>query len=357
MNILLLDNDEKNLAFFQVVLKSAGHTVVKMHNPDETLALLANREKPVDMVFLALVMPGVSGPEIVKKIKAERDVPVLLLAGLREKEDILAGIRSGADEFLFKPFLEEEILLKVANIGRCRRDDGDGGVEKRAGNLRKILRRNMALNREMVFRLLAAAEYKDDVTDKHIIRVGKYSRAIAEELGFRGEFLDLVESAASMHDIGKIGIPDRMLFKPGKLSTEEFEIMKSHTVIGAAILEGSTFPLLNMAHDVALTHHERWDGTGYPHRKKGDAIPVTGRIVALADIFDALTSARPYKPAYAWERSLIIIKEGRGKLFDPAVTDVFLGHTLKIEGIFHEYRDAPDTLLTTNIVDTIDHLR
>lgn len=195
------------------------------------------------------------------------------------------------------------------------------------------------LNREMILRLLIAAEYRDDDTGRHVVRVGKYSRAIAEGYGIKGEFLDLIEIAAPMHDIGKIGIPDRILLKPGKLDDNEFEHMRKHTNIGAKILNGSKFPLLNMAHAIALSHHEKWDGTGYPLGLKGDAIPLSGRIAGLADVFDAMLSKRPYKEPLTWEASLDHVKKESGTHFDPDVFKAFIGKLSEIKIIYEECRD------------------
>ncbi|MHB9154203.1 MAG: HD domain-containing phosphohydrolase [Endomicrobiales bacterium] len=339
MRILLVDHDEKNISFLDPLLSGAGYAVTKAAGAEAALSALQGGE--ADLVLMAAVMPGLSGFEAVSRIKSTRPVPVILLTGAREQEDILLGLKCGADEFLPQPFIPEEVLLKVRNILKYRRSEETAGAAAgdRSGQLREILRRSMELNRELAARLLATAEYKDDESGRHILRVGKYSRIIAENLGLKGEFLDLIEGAAPLHDLGKIGIPDRMLLKAGKLTPKEFEIVKTHTVIGAGILEGSEFPLISMAHDIALTHHEKWDGTGYPSGKKGGNIPLSGRIAALADVFDALTSQRPYKPPYSLDKALIIIREGKGKHFDPDVTEAFFATFFEIETVYKKFRD------------------
>jgi len=212
-------------------------------------------------------------------------------------------------------------------------------VEERTKNLSEALRKLNIVNKEVMHRLLVAAEYRDDNTGKHVTRVGKYSRIIAEGLGLDKEYIELIQQTAPMHDIGKIGVSDLILNKPDKLTFEEFEIMKTHVIIGTRIIEKGESPLIETAYDIILHHHEKWTGQGYPNSKKGKDIPLSGRIVALADVFDALTSARPYKPGFAWDKSVSIIKEEREKHFDPDVTDAFLNNQEKIKTVYDQYTD------------------
>ena len=355
MKILLVDNDERNRQFLKGILSPHGHEIVEVSDGPSALSFLENQQ--ADLVLCAAVMPEMSGFEVTRSIKARSSAPVLLLTGLREEEDIVQGLASGVDEILSRPFIADELLLKIRNVSRWSegRISSDATNTPHTGDLQNILKDYDALNHEMVFRLLAAAEYKDDETGKHIIRVGKYSRIIAETMGFKGEYLDLIERAAPMHDLGKIGIPDRMLLKSGKLTPKEFEIMKTHTLIGASILEGSRFPLITMAYDVALTHHEKWDGTGYDGIK-GEKIPLSGRIVALADVLDALTSPRPYKPPFSWEKSVIIIREGRGKHFDPRVVDAFMKSLIETRTVYTRFGD-PEIHNYNLDIDTIERMR
>ncbi len=356
MRILLVDNDERNLQALKAILAPQGYEVMEATDGPAALSFLEKNQ--AGLVLCAAVMPEMSGFEVTRGIKARGSVPVILLTGLREEEDIVQGLECGADEFLSRPLIADELLLKVRNVARWSEGSvGTGTTDVRfTGDLPNILKNCDDLNREMVFRLLAAAEYKDDETGKHIIRVGKYSRIIAETMGFKGEFLELIERSALMHDLGKIGIPDRMLLKSGKLTPKEFEIMKTHTLIGASILEGSKFPLITMAHDVALTHHEKWDGSGYPDGIKAEKIPISGRIVALADVFDALTSPRPYKPPFSWDKSLIILREGRGKHFDPRVLDAFMKSLIEARTVYTRYGD-PDIRNANFDVDSIERMR
>ncbi|MFA5346355.1 MAG: HD domain-containing phosphohydrolase [Candidatus Omnitrophota bacterium] len=210
-------------------------------------------------------------------------------------------------------------------------------LRKLTGQPTKIAGIPINSKNETLYRLLVAAEYRDDDTGKHILRVGKYSYIIARKLKLSRRFLEFIESAAQMHDIGKVGIPDSILLKECKLSLEEFEIMKTHTTIGARILENSRNYLVNIAYDIALTHHERWDGAGYPFGRKKEEIPLAGRIVALADVFDALTSKRHYKKAFTWEKSLSIINAGKGRHFDPYVVEAFLKGRDKARDTYDQY--------------------
>jgi putative two-component system response regulator len=354
MKILLVDNDERNLQFLGSILSPEGYDVIRAKDGKNALSLL--KESDADLVLIAAVMPGMSGFDTARRIKEDGDVPVILMTGLREKDDIVEGLKCGVDEFLSKPFLKEELLLKLNNILKLK--EYESAFKKissnRARYLKEMLNRSSNLNRDMVFRLLAAVENKDDEAGNHVLRLAKYSRIIAENMGFKGEYVELIESAAPLHDIGKIGIPDRILLKPGRLTPKEFETMQSHTVIGASILEGSGISLLNMSYEIALCHHEKWDGTGYPEHLKGTRIPPAARIIGLADVFDALTSKRPYKAAFPWEKSLIIIKDERGKHFDPQVVDAFANKIHEIGKIYREYKD-PETALPS--IEIIDKLR
>jgi putative two-component system response regulator len=192
-------------------------------------------------------------------------------------------------------------------------------------------------NQEVINRLLVAAEYRDDITGKHVVRVTKYSQLIAEKIGIAGQKLEMIGLTSAMHDIGKIGIPDRILLKPDKLTPEEFEIMKKHTIIGGEILQSSDSPLIKMAQEIALTHHEKWDGTGYPNGLKSDKIVVWGRITAVSDVFDALTSSRPYKKGFPFANAIEIIKNGSGTHFDPGIVDAFMQRIGDVENIFRDY--------------------
>jgi len=322
--ILVVDDDSFHLDFISSILMDAGYKVFSASNGQAALDIV--KSTPLDLVIADIIMEGMNGFDLTKKIRALGEVTVMLLTGLKEEDAVVRGIASGADEFVTKPFMREELLLRVHNILRYKKSQNSFELmgAKSVKQLTAALRGNGSLNREMVMRLLSATEFRDDETGTHIVRVSKVSCFVAREYGFKGELLDLLETAATMHDLGKIGIPDGILRKPGKLSAQEFDVMKTHTTIGASLLEDSTFPLLNMSCSIAISHHERWDGTGYPRGLKGKNIPIFGRIVAIADVFDALVSKRIYKQAYPFERSVEIIGESSGKQFDPALVESFM---------------------------------
>ncbi len=337
MKILLVDDDENYLWLLEKILVPHGYEILKCKDGESALKTIKNEH--VDLVLLDVIMPGMSGFETAKKIKQEKEIPVILLTALGEKEDLLTGLANGADEFLTKPFLKEELLLRVDNMLKIKgyQNTLEEMVSKRTSELADALSSIRGLNKEILSRLLVAAEYRDDDTGNHIVRVGKYSEIVADCLLLEPKFRELIGAAAPMHDIGKIAIPDSILLKPGRLTPHEHELMKTHTTIGASILKESKFPMMVMACEIALNHHERWDGHGYPGGLCAEQIPLTGRIVAIADVFDALTSRRPYKEPFSWERSMDIIMSERGKTFDPCVVDSFAKGTERLRAVYDEY--------------------
>ena len=333
--ILIVDDEEINLALLESVLKPEGYTVIRAKNGREALDKIdALKNDGPDIVLTDIMMPVMDGYEVCRQIK-QKDIgtPVVLITAISDRNARIEGLKSGADEFLTKPIEPEILLVRVRNLLKLKEHHDwlknkntilKEEVDKTTQEIRTCNQQLKDSSMETVYRLLLAAEYRDDDTGKHILRVGKYARLVAERLGINGETLDLFEQSSMMHDLGKIGIPDSILLKPGRLTPEEFDLMKRHAAIGARILSGSGFTLLKFAEEVALNHHEKYNGSGYPAGKSGDAIPLFGRISAIADVFDALTSQRPYKPAFPVEKSIDIIKQERGKHFDPQVVDVFL---------------------------------
>jgi putative two-component system response regulator len=212
-------------------------------------------------------------------------------------------------------------------------------VARRTAELRDAMERVRAGSLETIVRLSKAAEYKDDDTGQHVLRMSHYSAAVARRLGREGVAVERLLHAAPMHDIGKIGIPDRILLKPGKLDPAEWDIMKRHAEMGAGILTGSQADIIRLAEVVAFSHHEKWDGSGYPRGLAGEGIPIEGRIVAIGDVFDALTTRRPYKPAFPNEKSFAILREGRGRHFDPQVVDAFFAVQAEILAIKERFQD------------------
>ncbi len=289
-------------------------------------------------------MPEMNGFEFLQAFKSQerfRHIPVIVLTAVEEREEKVKALSLGADDFLLKPVDVRELSLRIKNALELKgyRDALQEKVEERTKQLREAYDELKITQLEIVRKLGRAAEFRDDETGKHIIRMSNYVALMAEKLGKDREYIELILYAAPMHDIGKIGIPDRILLKPGKLTPSEFEVMKMHTTIGAEIIGESAYPVLRLAREIALTHHERWDGMGYPSGLKGRDIPLSGRMVAIADVFDALTSDRIYRKAWSVERAVDYIRDNRGRHFDPELVDLFLSNLDEMLLIKEKYRD------------------
>ncbi|MBE1444935.1 HD domain-containing phosphohydrolase [Paenibacillus sp. OAS669] len=327
--ILIVDDQEYNVSLLERILGRAGfQNVYSTMNSLEVERLLT--EVDPDIILLDLHMPEMDGLQALKLIRGhsgpDNYLPVLMLTADLTSEAKQKGLQAGVNDFLTKPFDRTEVILRITNLLRTRYlhnqlQNQNSVLEEKVRERTKELQ----LAQMEILQLLGrAAEYRDDITGQHTQRVGWLSGLIAERLGLPGREVDMIRSAAPLHDIGKIGIPDDILLKPGRFEPHEFERMKSHTSIGSNILEGSSFALLKLARLIAESHHEKWDGTGYPQGLKGEAIPLSARIVALADFYDALTHARLYKRAWTQEETLAEIKAQRGKHFDPQIVDVFI---------------------------------
>ena len=325
--ILIVDDEPDNVNLLEKMLKFAGHTSLQTATDPCKVKSIYQDFIP-DLVLLDLSMPEMNGFEVMDQLKdIERDsyLSVLVLTGLNDDETLLHALDFGAKDFIQKPFDSHEVLSRIRNLLEVRL------LHKQLKNQNQILEkkvqeRTKELNNsrlEVVRRLGRAAEYRDNETGLHIIRMSKMSALIGKTAGVSNVDCDLLLNASPMHDIGKIGIPDSVLLKPGKLSTDEWKIMKTHSAIGANLLSEHDSELMKMAHTIALTHHEKWDGTGYPEGLKQEDIPLVGRICALCDVFDALTSKRLYKKAWSIEDSQAEIKRNSGKHFDPKLVEVF----------------------------------
>jgi putative two-component system response regulator len=307
--LLLVDDEPSNLRVLrQVLMQDYRLTFAK--SGEEALALV-RRELP-DLVLMDVMMPGMTGLEVCRKLKldeATRKVPIIFVTALKDETDETSGFEAGAVDYITKPISPAVVKARVrTHLTLVRADE-------------------LKQTRQQIIRHLGrASEYKDNETGMHIIRMSQYSRLLALASGFSAAYADELQEAAPMHDIGKIGIPDYIMLKTNKLSEEEFAIMKRHPLIGAEILGEGNSTLMKLAYNVALYHHEKWDGSGYPHGLAGEAIPIEARIVAVADVFDALTSKRPYKEAWPFERALAHIKAASGTHFDPALV-----HLLELE--------------------------
>ncbi len=304
-----------------------------------------------DLILLDVMMPGMDGFEVCQLLKADestKHIPIIFVTALGDSTDETRGLELGAVDYVTKPFSPAVVKSRVRmhlELQRARRALANQNqllevtVSERTRQLRGAFDRIRHSSHETIVRLSRAAEFKDDDTGAHVLRMSHYAEAIARQLGLPAKECEDLLHAAPMHDVGKIGIPDRILLKPGKLDSEEWQIMRRHCKMGADILAGSDSDVIALGEVVALTHHEKWDGSGYPRQLSGEDIPIVGRITAIADVFDALTSKRPYKEPFSLEKSFRIIREGRGNHFDPAVVDAFFAVEKTILAIKDRYQD------------------
>jgi len=357
---LIVDDEEKNLKLIGVIMKNNGYEFATAKNGAEALATVS-AFRP-DIIFLDVMMPEMDGFEVCRRIKEDpctQNIPVVMITALDGKDSKIKGLEAGASDFLAKPVDSTELMVRTKNLLRVKEFEDflkhhnellEAEVAKRTGQLKFALQELSRSQNELkegyldtIFRLTIVAEHKDEETASHIRRVGHYCAHIAKELGWDKDQLETLQYAAPMHDIGKIGIPTDILLKPTKFTPEEYALMKTHTTIGARILQGSRSGLLQMAERIAVTHHERWDGTGYPRGLKGEEIPMEGRIMNLADLYDSLRSRRPYKPAYDYVKAFRIIVDGnertRPQHFDPRLIEIFKDTHKKFEEIFDSCQD------------------
>jgi len=328
-NILIVDDQEYNVSLLERILGRAGFKNVYSTMDSLQVERLLTEVDP-DIILLDLHMPGMDGIAILKMIREQSGhdhyLPVLMLTADLTTEAKQQGLQAGVNDFLTKPYDRTEVILRITNLLRTRflhnqLQQHNNLLEEKVRERTKELEQAQI---EILQLLGRAAEYRDDMTGQHTQRVGALSGLIAERLSLSEQEVSMIRMAAPLHDIGKIGIPDDILLKPGRFEPHEFERMKLHTSIGSSILDGSSFKLLKLARIIAQSHHEKWDGSGYPQGLKGEEIPLEARIVALADFYDALTHERPYKKAWTKEETLAEIKAQHGKHFDPQLVDVFI---------------------------------
>jgi putative two-component system response regulator len=326
--ILIVDDEPVNLKLLDKMLSAQGYSnLVLIQNPLQVLETY--QQQRADLILLDINMPQLDGFGVLEQLKALNDPllpPIVILTAQHSQDFLLRALNAGARDFITKPFDRNELLARVRNMLDAQlahrlvyeqKDVLDEMVRIRTDELRRT-------RLQVVQRLGRAAEYRDNETGNHILRMSHISALLAKSIGWNEADCELMLHASPMHDIGKIGIPDHILLKPGNFKPEEWEIMKSHAIIGANILEGDDSDLMKCAAEIALTHHEKWDGSGYPQGLAGEAIPLSGRIAALADVFDALTSVRPYKKAWTIDTAVELIKKNRSTHFDPDLVDMFL---------------------------------
>ncbi len=343
--ILVVDDDERNRKLMDSMVRAEGYDCRTAE--DGMAGLQACAEWQPDLILLDVMMPGMNGFEVAQQLKgdpATRNIPLIFLTALTDRESRLKGLEAGAEEFLNKPVDRIELGMRMRNLLRIK--DYNDLLANHNQLLEEQVRQRTAelhdTQLEIVRRLGRAAEFRDNETGLHIIRMSKYSQLLAQATGLGETQAELILHAAPMHDIGKVGIPDAILLKPGKLTPDEWAIMQTHVAIGAEILHGTAnCGLMTLAYQIALCHHEKWDGSGYPNRLVGEAIPQAARIVALADVFDALTSERPYKKAWPIEQAVAEIEAQKGRHFDPRLVQVFVGILPDILAVRGQYLDEP----------------
>ena len=358
--ILLVDDCVENI---DVALTSLGENYDVIVTTEGLKALdIAVKEQP-DLILLDILMPAIDGYEVCRKLKKRQEtshIPVIFLTGVSSSENKKKGFEIGAVDYIIKPFETDELKARIKNHVLVKKAQEDlhkqkhlleMKVEERTFELKEALKKMEFSSLEAILRLSRAAEYRDDDTGNHVFRVGLYSAEVGRIMKIDESSVKKLLWSAPMHDVGKIGVPDRILQKPGKLDQDEWEIMRNHTFVGSKILGGSSSDIIRMAEILALSHHEKWNGKGYPEGKKGEEIPLFCRIVAIADVFDALTTERPYKNAFSVEKSFRIINEEKGEHFDPSVVDAFFTIQDRILEIRDRYSDIKkiDSSLFWNI--------
>jgi len=311
--ILIVDDEPMIRDLLKNTMERTVYSCCFAENGKKALEILAGQT--FDVVVTDINMPVMDGIELAKIIKSKFTADVIVMTGQIRSYQYDEIINIGASDFVEKPFSPREMILRVARVLRER------SLKQEAKKAHEELKESYI---DSIHRLVMAAEYKDEDTGDHIMRIGQYCSFMAEKLNLSKGYKETIYYAAPMHDIGKIGIPDKILLKSGKLTLNEFETIKAHTQIGARLLSQSKSKILQMAHEIALSHHEKFNGKGYPNQLKGTDIPLSGRIVATADTFDALTSKRPYKGPYPPELIYDILKKERGEHFDPEILDLFL---------------------------------
>jgi putative two-component system response regulator len=358
--ILIVDDDRMSRLLLNTILSRMSYHVSEAFDGMDCL------EKAVslcpDLILMDVGMPGMDGLDVTRELKKNQEtqnIPVMIVSAHDQLHDRVRAIEAGAEDFISKPVEQIILKAKVKSLLKIKEYNDtvhnyqkklEKEVEKKTAGLKQALDDLQAASEKLrlysmdtILRLSQAAEYKDAETGEHIQRIGFYIQAMGNAMGLSDQEIEAFHFASPMHDVGKIGIPDHILMKPGPLDDSEWKIMKEHTRIGGKILSGSDSSILKTAEEIALTHHEKWNGRGYPFRLKGRDIPISGRITAIADVFDALTSKRPYKGAFPVEKAFDIMAQERGKSFDPELLDVFFS----IKNEIAEIRNTNDFDNTT----------
>ncbi|MES9885021.1 MAG: two-component system response regulator [Sedimenticola sp.] len=335
--VLVVDDASDNIDILRGVLK-AEYKVKAATSGERALEIAQGKVKP-DIILLDIMMPVMDGYQVCRQLKNDlttRQIPVIFVTAKNDIESEERGLKLGAVDYLSKPISPPIVKARVRT--QLALYDQNRTLET------KVHERTIELNEsrlQIIRRLVRAAEYKDNETGLHVIRMSHYARVIAEALGLPPETVNNIYCAAPMHDVGKIGIADKIMLKPGKLNADEWAIMQQHTTYGAEIIGEHQSTLLTLSRSIALNHHERWNGEGYPNGIAGEDIPLEARIVAIADVFDALTSERPYKGAWVAEKAIETIEKEAGHHFDPHLVSVFMEALPKILAIMAKYAEDP----------------
>lgn len=347
--ILVADDDRFYLKIYSTLLDELGYDYLCVENGLEIIEKI-NAYSP-DLIITDVIMPGMNGFEVAKRLRQNplsSHIPILMVTTLSDRESKVVGLEHGADEFLSKPIDETEFRIRIRNMLKIKQYENfltdhskilEGEVVDKSLQLKEAFKRIKQGYTETIYRLTLAAEYRDKETGEHIKRISFYTQIIARYLKLDESKVEPLFFASPMHDVGKVGIPDQILLKPGGLTKYEFQIMKTHTTIGAHILHGSDSEILQTAEEIALTHHETWNGSGYPNGLKGEAIPLSGRIVHLADIYDAIRSKRPYKESMSHDMACDIINGNLKERFDPVILNAFNSCNKEFKRLFDENMD------------------
>lgn len=346
--ILVVDDEPANLKLLSLILRTEGYASVEtLQDPREVLA--SYQANPPDLILLDINMPHLDGFEVMAQLLALGEAaisPVVVLTAQTGEDFVLRALQGGAVDFLTKPFNRRELLARVKNVLLARMatrmlQDQNALLEQRVQQRTHELRLSRL---DIVRRLGRAAEYRDNETGRHVLRMSYASALLAQHLGWDEPRCELMLNASPMHDVGKIGVPDMILLKPGPLTPAERVVMQTHTTIGSDMLSGSDDELLAMAAEIAHCHHEKWDGSGYPRGLAGTAIPESARIVAIADVFDALTSPRPYKDAWSVTEASEYLRMNAGSHFDPAMVKAFMTLLPEVLAIRELFADSQGDL-------------
>jgi putative two-component system response regulator len=348
IQILVVDDEPRNTKLLEAILSREGYRVECAGNGQD--ALRAVVELRPDLVLLDVMMPDTDGFQVAAQIKSNsdtRNIPIIMVTSLDDRASKLRALDSGAEEFLTKPVDRAELIVRTRNLLRLK-ELADLHANYARVLEERVVERSLRLTnsyRDTIAALNRAASYRDEETGAHVQRISHYCVELAQALGMDSAFCECIYYASPMHDIGKIAIPDRVLLKPGPLTPDEWEIMKTHATLGFKMLDGVDSPYIEMGRDIALRHHERWDGRGYPDGLCGEAIPLSARVMAIADVYDALRSRRPYKEAYGHDDAVRIIMHGDGrtspKHFDPRVLSAFVSARAAMRDIYQEMIDLP----------------